>query len=53
MYLFEFYLYTVFIIDAQKILQCQIVKTLNKSIQQDFMTDEQNKLAFDSLFSGR
>jgi len=53
MYLFKLYLYTVSIIDAQKILQYPIVKTLNKSIQQDFMTDEQNKLAFDNLFSGR
>ncbi|XP_060857271.1 tubulin monoglutamylase TTLL4-like isoform X3 [Metopolophium dirhodum] len=38
--------------NARKILQSTIVKTLNKSIQQDFMTDEQNKLALDNLLSG-
>jgi len=29
-----------------------MVQTLEKSIEQDLMTDEKNKLAFDHLFSG-
>jgi len=43
---------TVSIIDARKCLETPIVPTLNKRIEQDFMTDEPNKLAYDHLFSG-
>jgi len=46
------YIPTVSIIDARKTLESPIVQTLNKRIEQDFMTDEPNKLAFDHLFSG-
>ncbi|CAI6358011.1 unnamed protein product [Macrosiphum euphorbiae] len=38
--------------NARKSLESPIVQTLNKRIEQDFMTDEPNKLAFDHLFSG-
>jgi len=53
MYLFILYLHTVFIIDDRKILESPIVITLNKSVPQDFMSDESIKLSFDHLFSGR
>jgi len=46
------YIPTVSIIDARKALESPIVQTLNKRIEQDFMTNEPNKLAFDHLFSG-
>jgi len=40
------------IIDARKTLESSLVQSLNKSIEQDSITDEPNKSAFDHLFSG-
>jgi len=42
----------IFIIGARKSLESPIVQTLKNNIEQDFKTDEPNKLAFDHLFSG-
>lgn len=52
MYVLIYMLYIVFKVGAQKILKSSLVKTVNKNMDRDFITDKTNKLTFDNLFSG-